>query len=124
MWVEDIILGEIDNFKCKKNAECNRPHIKQIQTDRGSTPDWVLPYLGMVGRFRGDDPPPLSCFGDFQCDDPRFWDFQYDLRSLFYTSTQSDWPPLSAEKNCLPLSHLVPEKLGPKDKLMGRFSGG
>ncbi len=33
----------------------------------------VLPYLGMVGRFRGDE--------------PRFWDFQ------------SDWEPFSASSN-------------------------
>ncbi len=32
--------------------------------------------------------------------------------SLFYTSTQSDGPPLSAEKIGLSLSHLVPEILG------------
>ncbi len=36
------------------------------------------------------------------------------VESLFYTSTQSDWPPLSAEKISLSLSHLVPEILGPK----------
>ncbi len=35
-------------------------------------------------------------------------------RSLFYTSSQSDWPPLSVEKIGLSLSHLVPEILGPK----------
>ncbi len=35
-------------------------------------------------------------------------------RFLFYTSTQSNWPPLSAEKITLSLSHLVPEILGPK----------
>ncbi len=57
------------------------------------------PYLGMVGRFRGDDPR----FGDFQ-----------SIGSLFYNSTESDWPPLSAEKIGLSLSHLVPEILGPK----------
>ncbi len=34
--------------------------------------------------------------------------------SLFYTLTPSKWPPLSAEKLCLSLSHLVPEILGPK----------
>ncbi len=28
------------------------------------SPGWVLPYLGMVGRFRGHDPH----FGDFQSD--------------------------------------------------------
>ncbi len=44
----------------------------------------VLPYLGMVGRFRGDDP----VFG-----------ISNPIGSLFYTSAQSDWPPLSAEKN-------------------------
>ncbi len=34
--------------------------------------------------------------------------------SIFYTSTQSYWPSVSAEKNSLSLSHLVPEILGPK----------
>ncbi len=34
------------------------------------------------------------------------------LGSLLYTSTQSDFPPLSAEKIGLSLSHLVPEILG------------
>ncbi len=64
-----------------------------------NTLDTVLPYLGMVGRFRGDDPR----VGDFQSD----W-------VPFYTSTRSDWPPLSAEKIGLSLPHLVPEILGPK----------
>ncbi len=36
------------------------------------------------------------------------------IGSLFYTSAQSDWPPLSAEKIGLSLSHLVPEILGHK----------
>ncbi len=42
----------------------------------------VLPYLGIVGRFRGD-----VC----EIFDP--------IDSLFDTPSQSDWPPLSAEKN-------------------------
>ncbi len=44
---------------------------------------------------------------------PVFWIFNL-IGSLFYTSAQSDWPPISAEKIGLSLSHLVPEKLGPK----------
>ncbi len=36
------------------------------------------------------------------------------IGSLFYTTTPSNWPPLSAEKISLSLSHLVPEILGPK----------
>ncbi len=36
------------------------------------------------------------------------------IGSLCYTSSQSDWPLLSAEKNGLSLSHLVPEMFGPK----------
>ncbi len=35
-----------------------------ITAYHGSTPGWVLPYLGKVGRFCGDD----SHFGDFQSD--------------------------------------------------------
>ncbi len=40
------------------------------------------------------------------------------IGSLFYTPTQFDWPPLSAEKFGLSLSHLVPEILGPKVSLI------
>ncbi len=58
-----------------------------------------LTYLGMVERFRGDDP----VFGIIN-----------PIGSIFYTSTQSDWPPFSAEKIGLSLSHLVPEILGAK----------
>ncbi len=36
------------------------------------------------------------------------------IGSIFYTSTQSNWPHFSAEKIGLSLSHLVPEILGPK----------
>ncbi len=57
----------------------------------------VLPYLGMVGRF---------CI-----DDPIFVIFNL-IGSPCYTLTQSDCPPLSAEKIGLSLSHLVPEILG------------
>ncbi len=56
----------------------------------------VLPYLGMVGRFRGDDPHFMIV--------NVIW-------SLLYGATRSDWPPLSAEKISLCLSHLVPEIL-------------
>ncbi len=34
--------------------------------------------------------------------------------SLFYNATHFDWPPLSAEKISLYLSHLVPEIIRPK----------
>ncbi len=65
----------------------------------------------MVGRFCGDD--------------PHFWIFN-PIGSLFYTSTLSDWPPLSAEEIGVSLSHLVPEILGPKVGLIYRslFSEG
>ncbi len=43
----------------------------------------VLPYLGMVGRFRGDD-PVLGIFNP--------------IGSLFYTSTTIPLTPLSSEK--------------------------
>ncbi len=36
------------------------------------------------------------------------------IGSIFYTATQSDCPPCSAEKIGLSLSHLVPEILVPK----------
>ncbi len=49
---------------------------------------YVQGYLGMVGRFR--------------CDDPHFCD------------CRSDWPPLSAEIISLCLLHLVPEIRGHK----------
>ncbi len=45
---------------------------------------WVLPYLDMVERFRGDD-PILGIFNE--------------IGSLFYTSTQSDWLPSFCRKN-------------------------
>ncbi len=38
----------------------------------------------------------------------------YPIWSLFYALSWSEWPLLSAEKNGLSLSHLVPEILGPK----------
>ncbi len=60
----------------------------------------VLLNLGMVGRFRGDD--------------PRFWDFQSEWVPILCLSTFSDWCSLSAEKIGLSLSQLVPEILGPK----------
>ncbi len=59
----------------------------------------VLPYLGMVGRFRGDD--------------PRFWEFRSDWVPILYLSTI--WlTPSFWRKIGLSLSHLVPEILGPK----------
>ncbi len=64
----------------------------------GQTPWRVIQYLVMVGRFRSDD--------------TRFWDF-WSNGALFYTSAQSNWLPLSADKIGLSLSHLVPEILGP-----------
>ncbi len=39
----------------------------------GGTGGGILPYLGMVGRFRGDD--------------PRFWDFQSDWVPILYLIT-------------------------------------
>ncbi len=36
---------------------------------------------------------------------------------ILYNPTPYDWPPLSAEKIGLPLSHLVREILGPKSGL-------
>ncbi len=36
----------------------------------------------------------------------------------FYVSSLSDWPPFSAEKICLSLSHIVLEILGPKVDLI------
>ncbi len=58
----------------------------------------ILGHGTTIGRFGGDDPHVLN--------------FQFDLVP-FYTITQSDSPPLSAEKIGLSLSHLVPEILGP-----------
>ncbi len=42
------------------------------------------------------------------------WGIFNPIRSLFYTTLQSDGPPLSAEKIGFSLSHLVLEILGPK----------
>ncbi len=57
----------------------------------------VLPYLGMVGRFGGDDPRFCDCLSDFV---PILWCNQIRLI-----------PP---EKISLCLSHLVPEIRGYK----------
>ncbi len=68
------------------------------QTHHHLLPGRVLPYLGMVGRVRADD--------------PHFWDFL------------SDWVPILClimiwlspsfcRQNWLSLSHWVPEILGP-----------
>ncbi len=59
----------------------------------------VLPYLGMIGRFCGDD--------------PRFGDFQSQWVPILYLNTIR-LTPLSAEIIGLSLLHLVPEILGPK----------
>ncbi len=61
-----------------------------------------LPYLGMVGRFCGIDPQFFL---------KRYFD---PNGSLCYASSQSDWPPISAEKIGLSLSYLVSELLRPK----------
>ncbi len=45
---------------------------------------------------------------------PVFEDFFYLTASLFYASSQSDSPTLSAERIGLSLSHLVPKILGHK----------
>ncbi len=55
----------------------------------------VLLYLGMVGRFRSDDPR-----------DP-IW-------SLLYGAARSDWPLFLQKKSICVLSHLVPEIHGHK----------
>ncbi len=52
---------------------------------------WVLPYLGLVGRFHGDDPR----LGDFQSD----W-------FIFCASSQFDRPLLPAEKKAVCLDHI------------------
>ncbi len=52
---------------------------------------WVLPYLGMVGRFRSDDPH----FGHFQSDWILTWCFQNDLID-----------PLFLQKNLVCLYHI------------------
>ncbi len=46
-------------------------------------PEWVLPYLGMVGRFRNDE--------------PRFGDFQSNWVLILYLNTIR-LTPLSVEK--------------------------
>ncbi len=63
----------------------------------------VLLYLGMVGRFRSDD--PLFC------------NFRSDWVPMLWLN-QIRWPPLSAEKLSLSISHLVPEILGHKGGLI------
>ncbi len=60
---------------------------------------WVLPYLGMVGKFLSENPV-------FEILNP--------ICSLLYASNESDWPPLSAQIIGTSLSHLVSEIFGPK----------
>ncbi len=59
----------------------------------GNDPGWVLPYLGMVGRFCGDG--------------PGFGDFQSDWVPILYLNTIRLTPSF-CRKICLSLSHLVP----------------
>ncbi len=59
----------------------------------------ALTYLNMVGNFHSIDP----CF----------WYFSIPSGPFLWT-TRSYWPPLSAEKIGLSLSHLVPEIIWPK----------
>ncbi len=72
-------------------------------SSRACTPWLVLPYLGMVGRFR--------------CDDPHFGDFQSDWVH-FYTQHSPTDPLVLQKKIWLSLSHLVPEILAPKVSLI------
>ncbi len=67
-------------------------------------PGWVLPYLGMVGRFPGDN--------------PRFGDFQSDCVPILYLNTIRLTPSFCRKKIGLFLSHLVPEILEPKFGLL------
>ncbi len=65
-----------------------------------TTPQWALPYMGMFGRFCGDDPP---------------FEIFYPTGSLFYVSSRSDRPPfLQIFYFFLSLSYLDPEILGSK----------
>ncbi len=57
----------------------------------------VLPCLGIVRRFRGDDPHFCDCRSDLV---------------LIIGCNQTNWPPLSAEKISLCLSYLVLEICG------------
>ncbi len=62
------------------------------------TPRWILPYFGMVGRFRGDG--------------PHFLNFQSDWVPILYLNP---FQLTSLQKKIgLSLSHLVLEILGPK----------
>ncbi len=82
-------------------------------------PRRVLPYLGMVGRFHGDDPPFLrfsillgpSFMPHHDLIDPIF------LRKIIGLSLSHSVPEILGPKVCLiykPLSHSIPEILRPK----------
>ncbi len=73
--------------------KCISKHVLASRITQGVG---ILPYLGMVGRFSGDDP----CFWDFQSN----WVLILCLNLIW-----SD-----AQKISLFLSHLVSEILGPK----------
>ncbi len=88
------------NINICKDNEKSKHFIKQIVSGIPYPGGGgVLPYLGMVGKFRGYD--------------PRFGDFQSDWVPILYP-TQYNWPTLSTEKIGLSLSHLVQEILGSK----------
>ncbi len=67
----------------------------------GQAPEY--PHLDMVGRFHGDH---------------SHWRTSNPTSSLFATSAQFDWPPLSPAQFALSLSNLVPEIPGPKVDLI------
>ncbi len=73
---------------------CWHTCCKLIQLKQGWSPG-----VGMVGRFRGDD--------------PRFWDFQSDWVSFLYLNTIWLTPSFCINIS-LSLSHLIQEILGPK----------
>ncbi len=74
-------------------------HINTFVKNWGHYLGWVLPYLDMVGRFRGDD--------------PHFGDSQFNWVPILYLNTIR-MTPCFCRKISLPLSHLVSEILGPK----------
>ncbi len=69
-----------------------------------TSPGWVLPYLGIVGRFRGDE--------------PHVWDFQSSWVPILYLNTILLNPLFCRKKLGLSLSHLVPDILGRKVSLI------
>ncbi len=87
-----IMDKQLDTIVCMINLGVSRMTTMIVWSQ--------LPYLGMVGRFRSND--------------PRFGDFQSNWVPILYLSTIRLIPSFCRKQIGLSLSHLFPEILRPK----------